>query len=82
MRISAGAGGGGSIAEIARAPHADITVGPRLRRDPVEQIVGVLTLMLEGLKRTVRVAAAAHILNHERIPSAETLSICAYRSAA
>ena len=67
MRISAGAGGGGSIAEIARAPHADITVGPRLRRDPVEQIVGVLTLMLEGLKRTVRVAAAAHILNHERI---------------
>jgi len=60
---------------VRGANHADMTVTPRLSRQPLNSIVPVLPLVDEGLKPPLRPKASPHILYNHHIPIVHQVAV-------
>lgn len=75
MRVAAGRCTPLHIAQVRPADHAHAAVAPFLPGEPVQRVVSVLHLMVAGQKIALAGAAAAHVLNDERIAAAHEVEI-------
>ena len=75
MGVAAGRCAPLHIAQVRPADHAHAAVAPFLPGEPVQRVVSVLHLMVAGQKIALACAAAAHVLNGERIAAAHEVEI-------